>query len=97
MTNLLLSDSKVSASGQQLFIISRKGGIHLVYDNFVYRSNLRRQGRDKNVIYWECVHNRASRCRGRVKSIGDKLFVSNSNSKLINFLMCLKLYLIPLK
>lgn len=59
------------------FIISRKGGVHLVHNNFVYRSNLRRQGRDLNKIYWECIYNRSTKCRGRLKTVGDQLFVTN--------------------
>lgn len=62
------------------FIQSRKGGIHLVHNNFVYRSNMRRQGRDLNKIYWECIYNRSIKCRGRLKSVGDQLFVTNGNS-----------------
>lgn len=62
-----------------MFIISRKGGIHLVHNEFVYRSNLKRQGRNKNIIYWECIQNRSSKCRGRLRSVGDQLFVSNGN------------------
>lgn len=60
-----------------MFIISRKGGVHLVHNNFVYRSNLKRQGRDLNKIYWECIYNRSTKCRGRIKSIGDQLYVTN--------------------
>lgn len=60
-----------------MFIISRKGGVHLVHNNFVYRSNLRRQGRDLNKIYWECIYNRSTKCRGRLKTVGDQLFVTN--------------------
>ena len=60
-----------------MFIISRKGGVHLVHNNFVYRSNLKRQGRDLNKIYWECIYNRSTKCRGRLKSIGDQLIVTN--------------------
>lgn len=59
------------------FIMSRKGGVHLVHNNFVYRSNLRRQGRELNKIYWECIYNRSTKCRGRLKSIGDNLYVTN--------------------
>ncbi|CAO1429418.1 unnamed protein product [Diamesa tonsa] len=62
------------------FIKSRKGGLHLVHGNFVYRSNLRKQGVDRNVIYWECVFNRKNRCRGRLKTVDDKLFIANSNA-----------------
>lgn len=64
----------------QIFIVSRKGGVHLVHNNFVYRSNLRRQGRDLNKIYWECIYNRSTKCRGRLKSIGDELIVTNGIS-----------------
>lgn len=60
-----------------MFIVSRKGGVHLVHNNFVYRSNLRRQGRELNKIYWECIYNRSTKCRGRLKSIGDDLIVTN--------------------
>lgn len=60
-----------------MFIVSRKGGVHLVHNNYVYRSNLRRQGRDLNKIYWECIYNRSTKCRGRLKSIGDDLIVTN--------------------
>ncbi|XP_065073205.1 modifier of mdg4-like isoform X11 [Ochlerotatus camptorhynchus] len=68
-----------SADRVYTFLTSRKGGIHLVHDNFVYRSNLRRSGRNKDIIYWECIHNRAEKCRGRVKSVGDLLYISNWN------------------
>ncbi|XP_031625137.1 modifier of mdg4-like isoform X11 [Contarinia nasturtii] len=60
-----------------MFIVSRKGGVHLVHNNYVYRSNLRRQGRENNKIYWECIYNRSTKCRGRLKSIGDDLIVTN--------------------
>jgi FLYWCH zinc finger domain len=59
----------------------RKGGYHLVHDNFIYRSNFRRQGTERNVYYWECIHNRKMHCRGRLKTVGDKLFIANSNGK----------------
>lgn len=72
----------------QMFIISRKGGVHLVYDNFVYRSNLKRQGRDLNKIYWECIYNRSTKCRGRIKSIGDQLFVTNGTCSINLMLFC---------
>lgn len=64
-----------------MFIISRKGGVHLVHSNFVYRSNLRRQGRDLNKIYWECIYNRSTKCRGRLKTVGDQLFVTNGTAE----------------
>ncbi|XP_055527402.1 uncharacterized protein LOC129720013 isoform X2 [Wyeomyia smithii] len=73
-------DCAVSNGGRKyMFIISRKGGILLVHENYIYRSNLRRQGRHKNILYWECSQNRAGKCRGRVKSVGDYLYISNSN------------------
>nr|XP_029723769.1 uncharacterized protein LOC115264250 [Aedes albopictus] len=62
------------------FLTSRQGGIHLVHDWYIYRSNLRRCGRNKDIIYWECVHNRVEKCRGRLKSVGDQLHISNSNN-----------------
>ena len=52
-----------------------------MHGNFVYRSNLRKQGVERNVIYWECVFNRKNRCRGRLKTVDDKLFIANSNGK----------------
>ncbi|XP_021693985.1 modifier of mdg4 isoform X23 [Aedes aegypti] len=61
------------------FLTSRKGGIHLVHNKYIYRSNLRRCGRNKDIIYWECVHNRAEKCRGRLKSVGNQLYISNWN------------------
>lgn len=67
----------VVEGADNMFIISRKGGIHLVHNNFVYRSNLKRQGRELNKIYWECIYNRSTKCRGRLKSIGDQLYVTN--------------------
>lgn len=65
------------SSSEQLFIISRKGGILLVVENFIYRSNLKRHGRNCDKIYWECLNNRSSKCRSRIKSIGDSLYVTN--------------------
>lgn len=67
-----------------MFIQSRKGGIHLVHNDFVYRSNLKLQGKQKNIIYWECVRNRDIRCRARLKSVGDSLYLTNMNSKTPN-------------
>ncbi|KAG5672374.1 hypothetical protein PVAND_002506 [Polypedilum vanderplanki] len=61
------------------FLKGRKGGYHLIHDNYIYRSNFRRQGVEKNVFYFECIWNRNGRCRGRIKTVGDKLFVTNSN------------------
>lgn len=63
------------------FLKGRKGGYHLVHDNYIYRSNFRRQGVQRNIYYWECINNRKGRCRGRLKTIGDKLYVANSNGK----------------
>lgn len=63
------------------FISSRKGGVHLVQNHFVYRSNMNRQGREMNKIYWECIHNRSTKCRGRLKSIGNRLYVTNGKAQ----------------
>ncbi|XP_055695335.1 modifier of mdg4-like isoform X14 [Lutzomyia longipalpis] len=76
-----VAEAQVNFGEAQMFIVSRKGGIHLVHENFVYRSNLKRQGRNKDVIYWECIHNRKGKCRGRMKSVGDALFITNKNEK----------------
>lgn len=86
--HLKISDDECTTSDdgrKYMFIISRKGGILLVHENYIYRSNLRRQGRHKNILYWECSQNRAGKCRGRVKSVGDYLYISNSNSKYKSF------------
>lgn len=64
------------------FLKGRKGGYHLVHDNFIYRSNFRRQGVQRNIYYWECINNRKGRCRGRLKTVGDKLYITNSNGKI---------------
>lgn len=66
---------------KHMFIVSRKGGILLVHDNHIYRSNMRRQGLQKNILYWECVHNRSAKCRGRLKSEGNQLYISNTNAQ----------------
>lgn len=63
------------------FLKGRKGGYHLVHSNFIYRSNFRRQGVQRNIYYWECINNRKGRCRGRLKTVGDKLYITNSNGK----------------
>uniref|UniRef100_A0A182QVF5 BTB domain-containing protein n=1 Tax=Anopheles farauti TaxID=69004 RepID=A0A182QVF5_9DIPT len=68
---------RTAVNGKHLFLSSRKGGLQLVHDNYIYRSNLRRQGRNRDVIYWECVYNRGQKCRGRLKTIGNVIFVSN--------------------
>jgi hypothetical protein len=61
------------------FVKGRKGGFHLIYDNYIYRSNYRLQGIEKNIRYWECILNRQGRCRGRLKTVGNKLFIANGN------------------
>ncbi|XP_049276931.1 modifier of mdg4-like isoform X27 [Anopheles funestus] len=66
-----------AAHGKHLFLSSRKGGLQLVHDNYLYRSNLRRQGRNGDVIYWECIYNRGQKCRGRLKTIGNSIYVTN--------------------
>lgn len=63
--------------GSAPFIISRKGGVLLVHEDYLYRSNMKRQGREKNIIYWECVANRKIKCRGRVKTIGNNVINTN--------------------
>uniref|UniRef100_A0A182NKW8 BEN domain-containing protein n=1 Tax=Anopheles dirus TaxID=7168 RepID=A0A182NKW8_9DIPT len=68
---------RMAVNGRHLFLTSRKGGLQLVHDNYIYRSNLRRQGRNRDVIYWECVYNRGQKCRGRLKTIGNVIYVSN--------------------
>jgi FLYWCH zinc finger domain len=79
---IFLSDYFAPVESLFSFMKGRKGAYHLVYEHFIYRSNFRRQGVEKNIFYWECIHNRKGRCRGRVKTIGDKIFASNSNGKL---------------
>lgn len=64
------------------FLKGRKGGYHLVNENYIYRSNFRRQGVQRNIYYWECINNRKGRCRGRLKTIGDKLYIANSNGEI---------------
>ncbi|XP_055847733.1 uncharacterized protein LOC129913202 [Episyrphus balteatus] len=63
--------------GHQLFIISRKGGTLLTINDYIYRSNQRRHGPRSDKIYWECIHNRSKKCRSRIKTIGNDLFVTN--------------------
>ncbi|XP_041765352.1 modifier of mdg4-like isoform X9 [Anopheles merus] len=63
--------------GKHLFLGSRKGGLQLVHDNYLYRSNLRRQGRNGDVLYWECIYNRGQKCRGRLKTIGNQIMITN--------------------
>lgn len=76
-----LSDYNEYGEGLFWFLKGRKGGHHLVHGDYIYRSNFRRQGLDRNIFYWECINNRKGRCRGRVKSVGDKLYIANSNGK----------------
>ncbi|XP_005180559.1 uncharacterized protein LOC101899171 [Musca domestica] len=63
--------------GEQIFIISRKGGTLLAINDFIYRSNLKRFGVNSDKVYWECIHNRSKKCRSRLKTIGDDLYVTN--------------------
>ncbi|ALC45337.1 pre-mod-mdg4--Z, partial [Drosophila busckii] len=63
--------------GPQTFVISRKGGTLLTINNFVYRSNLKFYGKGSDILYWECVQNRSMKCRSRLKTIGDDLYVTN--------------------
>uniref|UniRef100_A0A1A9VHY7 FLYWCH-type domain-containing protein n=1 Tax=Glossina austeni TaxID=7395 RepID=A0A1A9VHY7_GLOAU len=63
--------------GAQLFIISRKGGTLLAINDFIYRSNLKRFGPLGDKVYWECIQNRSKKCRSRLKTIGDDLYVTN--------------------
>lgn len=81
--HLSLSLPDVNEFGENVypFLKGRKGGYHLVHDNYIYRSNFRRQGVQRNIYYWECINNRKGRCRGRLKTIADKLYVANSNGK----------------
>lgn len=67
------------------FLKGRKGGYHLVHNNYIYRSNFRRQGVNANIYYWECINNRKQRCRGRLKTIGDKIQITNSNGKALRW------------
>ncbi|EDW28126.1 GL27332 [Drosophila persimilis] len=60
-----------------MFLISRKGGTLLAINNFLYRSNLKFFGKNNNILYWECVQNRSVKCRSRLKTVGDDLFVTN--------------------
>lgn len=68
---------EILAETSHAFIVGRKGGVHLILNNYVYRSNMIRQGPNHNKFYWECIHNRSSKCRGRLKSVADQLFVTN--------------------
>lgn len=65
----------------QPFIVSRKGGTHLVHNNFIYRSNMKRMGRRMDILYWECIHNRNTKCRGRVKTMGNVVIPTNVTGK----------------
>nr|CAE54314.1 TPA: Mod(mdg4)-h59.0 [Anopheles gambiae] len=72
-----ISTQVVVNGGKHLFLGSRKGGLQLVHDNYLYRSNLRRQGRNGDVLYWECIYNRGQKCRGRLKTIGNQIMITN--------------------
>lgn len=87
------STSSGGQSDLNMFIIGRKGGVHLVHNNYVYRSNMKRQGRELNKIYWECIYNRSIKCRGRLKSIGDQLYVTNGTITNIHFYFAFFLFL----
>ncbi|XP_039947858.1 uncharacterized protein LOC120766422 isoform X2 [Bactrocera tryoni] len=69
--------------GPQMFIYSRKGGTLLAINDFIYRSNLKRFGRNSDKVYWECIHNRSKKCRSRLKTIGDDLYVTNGDGQRI--------------
>ncbi|XP_061508834.1 modifier of mdg4-like isoform X7 [Anopheles gambiae] len=69
--------------GKHLFLGSRKGGLQLVHDNYLYRSNLRRQGRNGDVLYWECIYNRGQKCRGRLKTIGNQIMITNGRGRFV--------------
>lgn len=78
VTQTILPLSGYSLQDQyQPFIVSRKGGTHLVYNNYIYRSNMKRMGRSHDILYWECINNRNTKCRGRVKSIGNIVIQTN--------------------
>lgn len=70
--------------GPQMFIYSRKGGTLLAINDFIYRSNLKRFGRNSDKVYWECIHNRSKKCRSRLKTIGDDLYVTNGKYSVFN-------------
>ncbi|XP_053680521.1 modifier of mdg4 isoform X1 [Anopheles nili] len=72
---------KNATDTKHLFVTSRKGSLQLVHENYIYRSNLRRQGLKNDIIYWECVYNRGQKCRGRLKTIGNTIYVSNGEVK----------------
>ncbi|XP_030562988.1 uncharacterized protein LOC115764217 [Drosophila novamexicana] len=74
---LLAVTQHVHNCGPQTFLISRKGGTLLTINNFVYRSNLKFYGKSNDILYWECVQNRSMKCRSRLKTIGDDLYVTN--------------------
>ncbi|EDW16954.1 uncharacterized protein Dmoj_GI21946 [Drosophila mojavensis] len=73
----MLLTQHVHNCGPQTFLISRKGGTLLTINNFVYRSNLKFYGKSNDILYWECVQNRSMKCRSRLKTIGDDLYVTN--------------------
>ncbi|XP_058130355.1 modifier of mdg4-like isoform X7 [Anopheles ziemanni] len=75
LENILLSDTPDERKHK--FLTSRKGGVQLIHEEYLYRSNLRRQGREGDILYWECVHNRGTKCRGRLKTVGNTIHKSN--------------------
>lgn len=75
LENILLSDTPDERKHK--FLTSRKGGVQLIHEEYLYRSNLRRQGREGDILYWECIHNRGTKCRGRLKTVGNTIHKSN--------------------
>uniref|UniRef100_A0A182PMZ3 BTB domain-containing protein n=1 Tax=Anopheles epiroticus TaxID=199890 RepID=A0A182PMZ3_9DIPT len=65
---------------EEEYMDDRKGGLQLVHENYLYRSNLRRQGRNGDVLYWECIYNRGQKCRGRLKTIGNEVVITNGRA-----------------
>ncbi|XP_037945156.1 modifier of mdg4-like [Teleopsis dalmanni] len=61
----------------QKFIISQTGTTLLVVNDFLYRSKLRRLERGHDTVYWECIHNRLRKCRSRIKTMGNDLYLIN--------------------
>lgn len=75
LENILLSDTPDERKHK--FLTSRKGGVQLIHEEYLYRSNLRRQGKEGDILYWECIHNRGTKCRGRLKTVGNTIHKSN--------------------
>lgn len=78
----IINENETIEEGCVPFIISRKGGALLVHEDYLYRSNMKRQGREKNIIYWECVANRKIKCRGRVKTVGNTVINTSAEGRL---------------